>query len=195
MNLFYIDHDPKMCAEWAVDSHCVKMILEAAQLLSTAHRILDGKPVIEERILSNGRKRNHTNYVLSDSRNSILYAATHINHPCAVWVREDGRNYAWAWSYLNEHCDEYTHRYGKIHKVEASGLLQALNVLPDNMGIGDYKTPVPSAMDQKYIISKDPVENYRNYYKHGKKHLHKWKNRQPPSWIYDDRKNSDVING
>ena len=47
MNIFYIHTDPKMCAEWAVDSHCVKMILESAQLLSTAHRLLDGDMYID----------------------------------------------------------------------------------------------------------------------------------------------------
>ena len=185
MNIFFIDSDPQKCAEWSVDSHCVKMILEAAQLLSTAHRYLDGVPVIEERTLASGRKRNHTNYVLNDHRDPILYAATHINHPCAIWVRDCHINYAWAWRYLQEHCYEYTHRYGKIHKVEASGLLDALNVIPNRIRCGEYMTAVPNAMDAKYIISKDPIENYRNYYKHGKTHLHKWKNRQPPKWIME----------
>ena len=183
MNLFFLSDDPQMCAEWAVDSHCVKMILEAAQLLSTAHRILDGTPVIEERTLASGKKRNHTNYVLPDTRNNMLYAATHINHPCAIWVRENQNNYAWTWGYLKEHCDEYTHRYGKIHKVESSGLLKALDSIPDNITMTDYRSKRPCAMDPKYIISADPIANYRNYYKYGKAHLHKWKNRQPPEWI------------
>ena len=186
MNLFYIDKDPQKCAEWSVDSHCVKMILEAAQLLSTAHRILDGKAIIEERTLASGKVRNHTNYEfpsVNDKRNTLLYKATHINHPCAIWVRTNQNNYAWAWQYLKEHCDEYTHRYGKIHKVESSGLLKQLDPIPDNITMSDYKTIVPSAMDPKYIISKSPIENYRNYYKYGKAHLHKWKNRQPPEWI------------
>ena len=43
MNIFYLDYDTKKCAEMHVDKHCVKMILEYAQLLSTAHRVLDGQ--------------------------------------------------------------------------------------------------------------------------------------------------------
>lgn len=186
MNLFYIDPDPQKCAEWSVDSHCVKMILESAQLLSTAHRILDGKPIIEERTLASGKVRNHTNYEfpsVNDMRNTMLYKATHINHPCAIWCRDNSHNYAWTWRYLKEHCDEYTHRYGKIHKVESSGLLDMLEVLPGKIIHTSYMTPPPSAMDPKYIISQFPMENYRNYYKYGKAHLHKWKNRQPPEWI------------
>jgi hypothetical protein len=38
-------------------------------------------------------------------------------------------------------------------------------------------------MDGSYIISEDPIVNYRNYYKHGKAKLHKWKNREAPEWI------------
>ena len=42
MNIFYLHNDPKICAEMHNDKHCIKMILEYAQLLSTAHRVLDG---------------------------------------------------------------------------------------------------------------------------------------------------------
>ena len=42
MNIFYLDKDTKTCAEMHVDKHVVKMIVEYAQLLSTAHRMLDG---------------------------------------------------------------------------------------------------------------------------------------------------------
>ena len=183
MNIFYLHSDPEVCAKWAVDSHCVKMILESAQLLSTAHRLLDGVQYIEEKSLANGRKRNVQRWRLPDSREHSLYSATHINHPCAIWCRQNEQNYAWTWQYLAEHCAEYTHRYGKIHKVEASGLLDMLEVLPAKITHLGYMTPPPSAMDPKYIISQFPMENYRNYYKYGKAHLHKWKNRQPPEWI------------
>ena len=95
---------------------------------------------------------------------------------------------------IAEHCKEYTYRYGKVHKVESSGLLTALADHPNNLTNPTWTEP-PSAMDAKYIISSVPTDNYRNYYKYGKAHLHKWKNRQPPEWIYDDRNNKNVING
>lgn len=179
MNIFYIHTDPKMCAQWAVDSHCVKMILESAQLLSTAHRVLDGTMYIDA---SSGRKIKR--WRLDDHRDIELYSATHINHPSAVWARESNNNYNWLYCYLYEHCKEYTYRYGKVHKVESSGLLETLATPPYNIPIY-YKTQPPSAMDPKYIISEDAVVNYRNYYKVGKAHLHKWKNRQPPAWIME----------
>jgi hypothetical protein len=181
MNIFYLHPDPKICAEWAVDKHCVKMILEAAQLLSTAHRLLDGVEYVDKTKTGRSVKR----WRLTDSRDTTLYSATHVNHPCAVWVRESARNYTWLWSYLNEHCKEYTYRYGKIHKVEESGLLDALKQLPRNVPRLINRTPIPSCMDAKYIISEDAVENYRNYYKIGKAHLHSWKLREAPEWIME----------
>ena len=180
MNIFYIDHNPKLCAEWAVNSHCIKMILESAQLLSTAHRILDGVQYTDKTKTGRNVKR----WRLPDDRDTELYSATHVNHPSAVWARESNNNYNWLWCYLNEHCNEYTYRYGKTHKIKQTGLLERLMVPPNNIPVAS-KTQPPSAMDPKYIISEDAIINYRNYYKHGKSHLHKWKNRDIPYWLED----------
>jgi hypothetical protein len=177
MNIFYLDHDQQKCAEWSVDSHCVKMILESAQLLSTAHRVNDGHEYIDD-----GGKRKVKRWRLDDNRNVELYSATHVNHPCAVWCRETDTNYIWLWALLGEYCKEYTYRYGKTHKIENDGLLHALRYPPHKIKNVGFTEP-PSCMDTKYVISKDPIINYRNYYKVGKAHLHKWKNRMPPAWI------------
>ena len=77
MNIFYLDHDVRKCAEMHNDKHVVKMILEYAQLLSTAHRFLDGVPTVGKS--KTGRKK--TTYILSNELDSVLYSATHINHP------------------------------------------------------------------------------------------------------------------
>ena len=42
MNIFYLHKDPEISAKMHCDKHVVKMIIEYAQLMSTAHRILDG---------------------------------------------------------------------------------------------------------------------------------------------------------
>ena len=42
MNIFYLHEEPQNCAQMHNDKHCVKMILESAQMLCTAHRALDG---------------------------------------------------------------------------------------------------------------------------------------------------------
>lgn len=177
MNIFYLDSDPVQCAEWMVNSHVVKMILETAQLLSTTHRVLDGN---QQTIIKNGRKKKV--WILNDNRNGFIYQATHINHPSAVWVREAVENYNWLFDHLIALCDEYEYRYEKKHKVVREGITLFLSSPPHNLREWEWTTP-PSAMDKSYIISEDPITNYRNYYKHGKTHLHVWKKRQPPKWI------------
>ena len=185
MNIFYLSENSLDCAQWAVDKHCIKMILEAAQLLSTAHRVLDGSELTVQVKNKTGKFRKKKVWILTEPRNSRLYNATHVNHPCAKWARESAENYLWLWRYLYFHCKEYTHRYGKVHKVERDGLLAELVFIPKNIKDRPFSTP-PSAMDAKYIISNDPIVNYRNYYKHGKAHLHSWKNREVPEWIKEN---------
>ena len=43
MNIFYLHKDPIQNVKWHVDKHVVKMATEYAQLLSTAHRVIDGE--------------------------------------------------------------------------------------------------------------------------------------------------------
>ena len=43
MNIFVVDEHPIAAANQMIDKHVVKMILESGQMLSTAHRVLDGE--------------------------------------------------------------------------------------------------------------------------------------------------------
>jgi hypothetical protein len=160
------------------------MILEYAQLLSTAHRVLDG--VLTDGVSQSGRKRKL--YVLKDSRDTILYSATHINHPSAVWCRQSDSNYIWLANLLRELCKEYTYRYGKTHKVESDGLLKALYWnLPNNIPKAvNFTQPTP-AMPDECKVPGDALQSYRNYYVMNKQHLWSWKgkinSRTPPPWF------------
>lgn len=176
MNIFYLDISPSQCAQWMVDRHVVKMILETCQLLSTAHRVLDGIQTQDKS--KTGRKV--TRYVLNDYREDILYQATHINHPSSIWCRESIQNYEWLHAHLGALLKEYTYRYGKTHSCH--NLYEVLTVRPLNIQHGLFTQPTP-AMDASYIISQDSVENYRNYYKQGKVHLFAWTNREKPFWL------------
>ena len=177
MNIFYVDEDPMDAAQALVDKHVVKMILESAQLLSTAHRVLDGQEI--EGKSATGRKARR--WILPDARDDVMYAATHINHPSAVWCRTSVRNYDWLVDHFYALMREYNHRYNKSHKCygELSYMLQSP---PHNLKAWEW-TEMPSCMAEEYIISDDPIINYRNYYRIGKSNLHKWTNRQPPEWI------------
>lgn len=156
MNIFFLSTNTKLCAEYHNDKHVVKMILETAQLLSTAHAILDndGKQV------------------------EGMYKPTHINHPCAIWVRKTRDNYIWTSNLLYWLLEEYTHRYNKVHKVKE--MYDELVFNPKNIIDSFFTTPA-LAMPDEYKNS-DPVEAYRNYYIGEKRHIAKWTNRQIPSW-------------
>lgn len=45
MNIFFLSDDPFVAARMHCDKHLVKMIVETAQLLSTAHRLLSGMQI------------------------------------------------------------------------------------------------------------------------------------------------------
>jgi len=183
MNIFYLDRNPKVCAQMHVDKHCVKMILEYAQLLSTAHRILDGTQSVG--LSKTGRKQ--IRYVLSGDLEHTLYSATHINHPSAQWVRQSATNYMWLAELLEECCIEYSYRYGKTHKVESSGLMQALkNNFPKNISDKPFTEPTP-AMPDECKVAGDSLTSYRRYYIMNKTHLWSWSgkinSRERPQWL------------
>ena len=120
MNIFVLDLNPVKAAQYHNDRHCVKMILETTQLLSTA------LPYFEK-------------------ERSGPYKATHLNHPCSVWTRTCKGNYQWLWSLGIALCKEYTHRYGKTHKCES--YLEDLRLakpIPKRM------TPFAQAMPEHY---------------------------------------------
>jgi hypothetical protein len=179
MNIFALDKDPQKAAQLHCDKHVVKMILEYAQLLSTAHRVLDGNLVVGQS--ASGRK--NTSWILSDNRNNILYKATHNNHPSAIWTRQSRDNYAWLWKLLDALCKEYTHRYIKVHKVEREGLLEQLRFVPSGIAEHPKLTEPTPAMPDIYKVKGDSITSYRNYYVGAKKDMAKWKNRQTPEWF------------
>jgi len=178
MNIFYLDHDVTKCAEMHNDKHVVKMILEYAQLLSTAHRVLDGVEL--SGLSASGRKKKF--WTLADSRDYTLYKATHIHHPSAVWVRQSKENYLWLANMLLALCEEYTYRYGKVHKTERDGLVNVLlKNIPNNITDSNFTQPTP-AMPDEVKISGDSIKSYRNYYINNKTHLASWKKRSTPGW-------------
>ena len=177
MNIFYLDNKPDVCAEQHCDKHVVKMILEYAQLLSTAHRVLDGVQSVG--ISKTGRKQ--TRFVLPDSRESVLYSATHINHPSAAWVRQSEQNYRWLFHLYNKLLDEYTNRYHKIHACDR--LVTTLGRPPKNIDMHSQFTEPPPAMPDYCKVAGDSVASYRNYYIKEKSRFATWKTKAPQWYV------------
>jgi hypothetical protein len=101
MNIFYVDECPKASARALDDQRLVKMVLETAQLLSGAARLL--LPFTEH----------------YDGRGPRLYQVTHSMHPCAVFTRKTEGNFLYLVEYGFELCREYTHRFNRVHMSEA----------------------------------------------------------------------------
>ncbi|MSR16950.1 MAG: hypothetical protein EXR89_04035 [Methylococcaceae bacterium] len=176
MNIFYLHSEPEICAQQHVDKHVVKMILEYAQLLSTAHRVLDGAEALT--VSDAGRKVKR--WGLPDERDAILYETTHIQHPSAIWTRQSDEHYTFLWQLFRCLLDEYTFRYERIHAT--SRLLNPLQNLPNGISSKDFIEPTP-AMPDKYKVSGDSITSYRNYYQCEKTRMFSWKKRERPDWI------------
>jgi len=134
MNIFLLDQDHSTNAEYHVDKHVVKMILESAQLLSSAVRVSG----IDEG-----------------------YALTHKNHPCAIWTRKSLSNWYWLKNLMYALNEEYKYRYNKRvnHKsfdigwnltypnIEDIGLTPFVMAMPDK-----YKNTDPFLAYRNYYV-------------------------------------------
>jgi hypothetical protein len=175
MNIFYLDHDVVICAQYHNDKHVVKMIIEYAQLMSTAHRVLDGEEYYDK--TANGRKIKR--WRLNDDREVKLMKASHINHPSAVWVRQSKDNYVWLYQMWACLLREYTFRYEKNHAC--ARLIATLAEIPHNLQDKPFTEPTP-AMPDEVKVSGNSLASYRNYYINNKTHLASWKKRSTPEW-------------
>jgi len=179
MNFFNLDKDPHTCATYHLDKHVVKMSIEYPQMLSSAHRILDG-------IQYQGKSKTGRNVKRwrhpDDDMENILYKVCHVHHPTSVWVRESKANYDHMYNTWLELLREYTYRYGKIH-LSGSKLAEPLKRAPINISSDPYCDPPPAmSAYPDCIVEGDSVTSYRNYYREAKSGFAKWTKRPKPEW-------------
>ena len=150
MNIFYLDEDPRKAAELQYNKHVVKMILESAQMLCTAHHCIMGDDA------------------------DVPYKIAHKNHPSTIWARKSGQNYAWLYYHMMALGDEYKKRYGKKH-LTITKCEDKLAILPGGILETGFEQP-PQCMPDEY---KDEcsVQAYWNYYI-GEKHVVVNKNKE-----------------
>ena len=159
MNIFHLDKDPKICAEYHCDRHVVKMVLETAQMLSTAYRKHCGDDI-------------------------LLYKSAYPKHPMTIWVGESVENFSYAW-YLGTYLGlEYKIRYKKIHK--SSNIINLFNWgrfqnVEDRFPMKEFTRP-PLCMPDEYK-SDDYIHSYRNYYNGDKKRFAKYTNTSTPEFM------------
>jgi hypothetical protein len=153
MNIFATKRCPVCSARALDDKRVVKMVLETAQLLSVA--MGDAGP----------------------------YRPTHVNHPCAVWVRSAPDNGYWTFLHFKALCAEYTHRYGKTHKcaehMEAFEYWFASHQGADWRQASDFVncTPYKDEPDVHRAYQMYMCDKWRD-----DKRAPTWTNRQAPWW-------------
>lgn len=162
MNIFFSDQDPYQCARNLDDKRVVKMVLESCQMLSTAINEHNGS-------------------------NIAPYKSTHKNHPSNIWCRETRTNWTWLWYHGKALSDEYTFRYGKVHKC--ADVLKQLLILRSEVPNGPLTDFVNCAAHQGLGLNFKAVqpvtEAYRQYLSQRwktDKRKPEWTGRNEPSW-------------
>ena len=144
MNIFYLHKDPVEAAKLQYNKHVVKMILESAQMLCTAHHEIMGDDA------------------------DVPYKRAHVNHPSTIWARRSAQNYVWLYDHFVALAQEYKKRYGKDH-LSYTKCEPYLRFLPGGLPYTGFTQP-PQAMPDEY---KDEcsLQAYWNYYINDKKHI------------------------
>lgn len=159
MNIFVLNEDPVLAAQDQCNKHVVKMVIETAQLLTTCF-----------------------------PPQTLRFKYTHVNHPCAVWVRQSLSNYKWLVVHGIALCEEYTKRYGRVHQ-SSDVIEQCLELIPNMPDLG--LTPFARAIKEPWKTTTahlSVVEAYRQYYIGDKAKFAKWAphTTQPTWWPYQE---------
>ena len=136
MNIFYLDRDPVIAASYMYDKHKVKMILESAQMLCTAHRYYGNE--------------------------DVPYKTAHLNHPSSIWCRQSIPNYMGLYNHMIALGKEYTKRYGKEH-LTIIKCKEPLSVSPEGIDTYASFTEPPQCMPDEFKRS-NAIHGYWRYY-------------------------------
>ena len=156
MNIFYLHEDPILAARDLCDQHILKMGIESAQMLSTAHWATGGQ---------------------------APYKKAHLNHPSTKWVRESIQHYRWLVYHAEEIFNIYTKHYGRVHKTQ--GILEWLKQnepkIPDN---GFYAPPQCMPDEYKQENAVDAYRTFYTLDKIVGKQLTYNRVKAKPEWLY-----------
>lgn len=188
MNIFVLSFEPAESARFHCNKHVVKMIIESAQMLCTAHwlHLLKSKG----KSLSDFKRIKDAQSWLYENTNIDLhppYKMTHTRHPCTVWTSSNIANYFWQLRLLESLLFEYKKRYKKIHKTKQYAKWLRKNE-PVNMK-NDFIEEFPVCMKDNFKVYKacgkiDVVASYRNYYIKDKVRFAKWEpHSRTPDWF------------
>ena len=175
MNIFVTDRCPIQSARNLPDTHIVKMPLEAGQMLCTVHWTHKYAGYVPNRKLTSEEWASVSIQKKNEPRD-FPYLPTMYNHPCTIWAVSSQSNYDWLYCYALALGDEYTYRYGKVHKsVEMVLGLPEISI-PD-IGLTPFAQAMPDDCKRD-----NAVEAYREFYHKDKATFASWKVRGKPHW-------------
>lgn len=178
MNIFYLDKDPKLCAQYHFDKHCIKMCTEYAQLLSMAMWVHDEHNALF--MYDQGFIMNAPSHVTGKKRGQSHYV-----HPSALWVQRSRKNFDWLRKMAIELGNEYFYRYGYAFDVPRHhrSLVNCILHLHSTDKFPNKKfTQPPQAMPDEYR-GPDSVEAYRRLYGFEKIRFGSYTRRPMPVWF------------
>lgn len=167
MNIFVLDPSPAVAASYHCDQHLNKMILESAQMLSTAMH--GWYPHLPE----------------------YLYKPAHPNHPCTLWVKSSVQNAMWL-SDLMYHLDDIRQSLG--HNQHASMFIRQIFMDNNDLTYPSYDgISFIFAGPLQYKLRPDLTiyQKYQEYYKLkqklwlGTRTEMSYKNRSVPFFLQD----------
>ena len=119
VNFFYLDKDPKICAQYYCNKHIIKIPIEIAQILSKIHYELKSN-IDYDKIYKNS----------SVVKNTL---------GPYIWIKESLDNYIWACYLGLELINEYKFRYNKQTCKTQIIIETLLNNLPNLPNKGETK--------------------------------------------------------
>tara|TARA_Y100000004_G_scaffold5623_1_gene6568 strand:+ start:53 stop:634 length:582 start_codon:yes stop_codon:yes gene_type:complete len=182
MNIFYVDKDPAKAAKMMCDKHIIKMILESAQMLCSAKRMLDGTEYYDK--TKNGRKIKRWR-LDNPNEEAIIYKAGWAKHPSTQWVMKSAYNYRWLYLHMLALNEEYKLRWQKDkNHVAIDKLADLLKHPPKNAPLNVKGSDATPAMPEHCKVPGDSVASYRKYYILEKRRFAKWEkpNAIMPDW-------------
>lgn len=192
MNLFYLDENHDLNAQYHVDKHVVKMILEAAEMLSMAHIVSQAVGYVPRKLTTEEYKEclkfksPLKELVPADRGIPYIGRDSHLNHPSTIWVRSSAENYAWTFCYMDalEHERRYRNPRGvPVHTAFKLMCKLGEPNIPD-VGFTKFALAMKVMKDQypQYYNEDDPIQSYRYFYMLDKAKFASWNGRDKPHW-------------
>lgn len=175
MNIFWLDVNLELSAQYHIDRHITKIPTEVAQVLCDTYHF---------------NQSTFPNWNEFVTYRNEPYRKTNINHTIQKWARLSLLTFNAACDYGLALCKEYTYRYNKEHaaKQVINYCIQNKNSLKFDEIINLPLSEPPQCMPDQYKNS-NLITAYRNYYINCKtkdkagNNMAKWTKREIPSWF------------